>query len=65
MQFALRFYELDNANENFIYNLRTKVATAQVLNGMDESKLDESVDMDLLANILEQFNSKIENPIIY
>ena len=32
---------------------------------MDESKLDESVDMDLLANILEQFNSKIENPIIY
>lgn len=65
VQFALRFYELDDANENFVYNLRTKVATAQVLNGMDESKLDESVDMDLLANILEQFNSKIENPIIY
>lgn len=60
VQFTIRFYQLDDANEKFIYNLRTKVATAQVLEGMDESILDAHLDTDLMANLLLQINNKLE-----
>ena len=60
VQFAIRFYQLDDANKNFIYNLRTKIATAQVLEGMDESILDAHLDTDLMANLLAQINYKLD-----
>lgn len=59
VQFAIRFYELDE-DQHFIYNLRTQVATAQVLQGMDESELDAHLDTDLMANLLEQINYKLD-----
>ena len=60
VQFAIRFYQLDDANEKFVYNLRTQVATGQVLTGMDESELDANLDTDLMANLLLQINNKLE-----
>ena len=60
VQFALRFYELDETKTDFIYNIRTKVATAQVLEGMDKGVLDEAVG-DLKANFAEQINEKLNN----
>lgn len=60
VQFAIRFYQLDDVNKKFIYNLRTKVATAQVLTGMDESILDAHLDTDLMSNLLEQINYKLD-----
>lgn len=60
VQFAIRFYQLDEENKSFIYNLRTQVATAQVLQGMDESELDANLDTDLMANLLLQINSKLD-----
>ena len=67
VQFALRFYELGEANQSFTYNIRTKVATSQILNGMDESKIDENIDYDLMSSIIEQLNDKIDHTeaIIY
>lgn len=60
VQFAIRFYELDDANDKFIYNLRTQVAQAQVLTGMDESILDAHLDKDIMANLLLQINNKLD-----
>lgn len=60
VQFAIRFYQLDDANEKFIYNLRTQIAVGQVLTGMDESELDANIDTDLMANLLLQINNKLE-----
>lgn len=67
VQFVLRFYELDDANEKFTYNLRTKIATGQVLNGLDESILDANIDKEddatkeLFKNMLAQLDYKIDN----
>lgn len=60
VQFTLRFYELDETGTEFAYNLRTLVATGQVLNGMDAGILDEA-SADLEANFAEQINDKIEH----
>ncbi len=60
VQFAIRFYQLDEENEHFIYNLRTQVASAQILEGMDETELDAHLDTDLMANLLEQINYKLD-----
>ena len=59
VQFAIRFYQLDE-NQHFTYNLRTQVATAQVLESMDESELDAHLDTDLMSNLLEQINYKLD-----
>lgn len=61
VQFALRFYELDSANEKFIFNIRTKVAIGAVLNGMDESILDNSIEDGLKPNLVHQLNDKYDN----
>jgi len=61
VQFVLRFYELDDANEKFIYNIRTKVATGQVLNGLDESTIDASINNDFMSNIAQQINAKLDS----
>lgn len=63
VQFAIRFYELDSANQKFVYNLRTKIATAEVLEGMNESELDAGLTADLQANLIQQFNSKIDSAV--
>lgn len=60
VQFAIRFYELDETGKKFSYNIRTQVATAQILEGMDAGILDEA-NADLEANFAEQINDKIEN----
>lgn len=65
VQFAIRFYELDDANEKFIYNLRTQVATAQVLSGMDESELDANIPVDMdyrdsIARSILNLNQKLD-----
>ena len=60
VQFAIRFYQLDEENKSFIYNLRTQIATAQVLQGMDETSLEAGLDVDLMANLLEQINYKLD-----
>ena len=60
VQFVLRFYELDDANEKFIFNLRTKIATGAILNGMDESVIDASIDNNLMSNIAQQINAKLD-----
>lgn len=60
VQFVLRFYELDDANEKFVYNLRTQIARGQILIGMDESELDASIDTDLMSNLVQQINNKLE-----
>ena len=60
VQFVLRFYELDDANEKFVYNLRTQIAKGQILIGMDESELDASIDTDLMSNLVQQINNKLE-----
>ncbi len=60
VQFALRFYELDETGKHFAYNVRTQVATAQVLEGMDAGVLDEA-SAELDANFAEQINDKIEH----
>lgn len=61
VQFVLRFYELDDANEKFIYNLRTKIAIGKILVGMDESKIDENIDYDLMSDLVQQINYKLDN----
>jgi len=61
VQFALRFYELDKTNTEFVYNIRTKIATAEVLASTDESHLNANVDYDATANLIEQVNSKLDN----
>ena len=61
MQFVLRFYELDEANEKFTFNLRTKIATAAVLNGLNESAIEASIDTDLMSNIMQQINAKLDS----
>lgn len=61
VQFALRFYQLDDANKNFIYNVRTQPVTAAVLNGMDESVLDKNLNKDVMANLLQRINNKLDN----
>lgn len=60
VQFILRFYELDHTKTKLIYNVRTQVATAQVLVGMDPGVLDEAA-ADLEANFAQQINDKIEH----
>ena len=60
VQFVLRFYELDDANEKFIYNLRTQIAKGQILIGMDESELDANIDYDLMSNLVQQINNKLD-----
>jgi len=60
VQFAIRFYQLDEENKNFIYNLRTQTAVAQVLQGMDETTLEADLDVDLMANLVEQINYKLD-----
>lgn len=60
IKFAIRFYELDDNNSSFIYNLRTKVASALILEGMDESELDANLNTDLMANLLDQINNKLD-----
>ena len=60
VQFALRFYELDETKKAFSYNVRTLVATAQVLQGMDAGVIDEA-NADLEANFATQINEKIDN----
>lgn len=61
VQFAIRFYELDATGTEFIYNLRTNTASAQVLEGMDESILDKSIDPELSPNLIHQLNDKYDN----
>jgi len=61
VQFVLRFYELDEANEKFTFNLRTKIATAAVLNGLNESAIEASIDTDLMSNIMQQINAKLDS----
>ena len=67
VQFVLRFYELDDANEKFIYNLRTRIATGAVLNGMDESVLDANIDKEdtatqqLFKDLIAQLDYKIDH----
>lgn len=61
VQFVLRFYELDDANQKFTFNLRTKIATAAVLNGLDESAIDASINTDLASNIMQQVNAKLDS----
>lgn len=56
VQFVLRFYQLDDANDKFIYNIRTQVATGVVLNGMDESALDENIDPATESYLVQQIN---------
>ena len=61
VQFAIRFYELDEANERFVFNLRTKVANAEVLEGVDESILDANIDYNIMAQLKDQINAKLDN----
>ena len=61
VQFALRFYELDGDTREFKYNIRTQVATAEVLTGMDETALDEKVDYDIMSTLIQDFNEKIDH----
>ena len=67
VQFVLRFYELDDANETFIYNLRTQIATGAVLNGMDETVLDANIDKEdtatqqLFKDMIAQLDYKIDH----
>lgn len=63
VQFALRFYQLDDANKEFVYNIRTQVASAQILGGMDESVLDNNLDKDEMATLAEQLNYKLDNTV--
>lgn len=61
VQFAIRFYQLDDANKDFIYNVRTRPTTATVLIGMDESQLDANLNKDVTASLVEQVNAKLDN----
>lgn len=61
VQFAIRFYQLDDANKGFIYNVRTQPTTATVLIGMDESQLDANLNKDVTASLVEQINAKLDN----
>ena len=61
VQFALRFYELDDAGTSFIFNIRTRVASAEVLVGMDESQIDGQIDPELTPNLIHQLNDKYDN----
>lgn len=60
VKFILRFYELDETKTELVYNIRTQVATGQVLVGMDPGVLDEAA-ADLEANFAQQINDKIEH----
>jgi len=60
VQFALRFYELDETKTEFAYNVRTLTATAQVLSGMDAGILDEA-SANLKANFAQQIKEMIDS----
>lgn len=60
VQFVVRFYNLDETNTTFVYNIRTKVATAEVLGTLDGQILEEA-NSELEANFAEQINDKIDN----
>lgn len=61
VQFALRFYQLDDANKDFIYNVRTRVASGEVLSGLDETLIDQKAKTDEFANLAQQLNTKLDN----
>lgn len=61
VQFALRFYRLNETGQSFVYNVRTKVATAEVLNGLDESVIHAAgMDEDQSVAFELHLNEKIE-----
>ena len=63
VQFAIRFYELDADKKSFTYNLRTNIASAAVLNAMNESAFDSIIhnDDEQLADWLQDINYKVDN----
>ena len=65
VRFILRFYQLDDAadisDKKFIYNLRTQVASGMVLNGMDDTILDNDIKQeDAQATLAQLLNWKID-----
>lgn len=58
VQFAVRFYELSETNK-LEYNLKTKIATAQVLKGMDESEIDIKQYDEELGAMAETFTNRM------
>lgn len=61
VQFVLRFYQLDDANDKFIYNIRTQIATGVILNGMDDTVLDNNIDPKTESYLVQQLNWKIDD----
>ncbi len=60
VQFILRFYQLDESGTEFIYNIRTQIANGTVLNGMDDTILDQSLDQKTRAYLTQLINWKID-----
>ncbi len=56
VQFVLRFYQLDDAHDKFIYNIRTQIATGVILNGMDDTVLDDNIDPETESYLVQQLN---------
>ena len=62
VQFALRFYQLNETGQSFVYNVRTKVAQAEVLSGLDESVIHAAgMDEDQAISFEHNINQKVEN----
>lgn len=59
VQFALRFFEIDEEG-NPSYILKTKVATAQVLKGMEYEDFDDIDYTEIGANLVDQFAERIQ-----
>ena len=64
VQFALRFYEEDE-NKKIIYKLKTKIATAQVLRGMDKSIVNIKQYDEELGSMAETFTDKMNELFAY
>lgn len=60
VQFVLRFYQLDDEHDKFIYNIRTQIATGTILNGMDDTVLDQNIDPETESYLAQQINWKID-----
>lgn len=58
VRFAIRFYEL-NENNKIIYNLRTKIATAQVLRGIDPTTVNIKQYDEEIGAMAEIYESKM------
>ena len=58
VEYSIKFYKLDPAGENFIYNINTLTAKSEVLHGMDvlEDNEDYNYPVEVIEKVFQYLN---------